>query len=185
MFKKIFNIIGFLNILGLLIVLFVLPDFIGEYETTLLDYISMKSVLILSIPTFICFVYGQIKYSLIIKESLINWLPLKILGSIILLPAFSFLFSFCILLNIYGISNLIFSDEQATLTGTIYKKDVHEVAKGPDNYYLYFNSDKQYKIEVDRDTINKYNLGDTLSLKTKKGSFFGYYIGNKQKSYKK
>tara|TARA_B110000114_G_scaffold27436_1_gene27508 strand:- start:188 stop:856 length:669 start_codon:yes stop_codon:yes gene_type:complete len=180
---KAFLIFSILNFVGLLIVLVLFPDFIGEDEKTLIDYLPWRAVFLLWVLFAIFLGIGQFaKPPFFEPVWLKNSRIMKVLIFILVVPSFSFLFAASSVLIVYGLINYSFIHEKKEIEGELYKKEISE-SRGHrggrwTHHHCYFNKDKKYKIKVSESLFEELREGDNLELKVLKGRLTGYYVSD-------
>lgn len=178
---KAFLIFCILNFIGLVIVFFVFPDFIGDNERTIIEYIPFKFVVILWILLAIFIGIGQTKKPPFFEPVWFsNSRIMKIFTSILAVVGFPFLFASSSVLVVYSLINYSFINEEAVLEGKLYKKEVIE-SRGHrggryENYYIYFNEEKKYSMKVSESLFNDLKDEDIIELNVLKGRLNGYYV---------
>jgi len=165
-------------ILGLVIVYFGFPNYIGENETDLLDIVPIKIVLYFSILTCCILIYLHLKFGINIFESRVKNKPTKQIVYIILYPVVSIMISYMILFDLYSCSNYCFTTDKQMLTGMVYKMNITHSSKGPDKYYMNFSWSKKYRLRVSRSDYLRYKQGDKININVYKGRFLGYYLND-------
>jgi hypothetical protein len=181
---RVFLIYCFLNFVGLFIVLVLFPDFIGEEERTIVDYIPFKLVFILWILFAILIGIGQTKQSPFFEP---EWFRdsrvMKIFTSILAVPSFSFIFSISSVLVIYSLINYSFINEEIVLEGKLYQKEIsestgHRSIRKRKHYYVYFNEKKKYCVKVTESAFDDLKEGDIVELQVLKGRLDGFYFSD-------
>ena len=176
--SRVFSISMIPIIVGFLISYFFLPEFIGENETEQFDIVPNKMLMVLFFLMSGLFIYLQVKYK-VIFENKFNFLPLNVLLSALLLPVLAGLISWALLFSVYSLSNFGFANKIENISGKIYKKDVYEVSKGPNKYFIYFNEIQRFKLRVNKRKHDSYGIGDDISIEALKGRHTGYYLTSK------
>lgn len=165
---------------GLCLAIFI-PQFINEGESSTMN-IPFRYIFTLWLILMSLFSYAQIKDSSLFQ---LKW-PKNpkisgILGSILIIPTFSFLFSFVIVYSIFSMLNYSYATDKVFINGELYKKEITEKRRGRNikktkNYYVYFNEDKQFRFEISKPVYDELREGDSLELKVLKGRLEGYYL---------
>jgi hypothetical protein len=182
-FGKVLLIFTVWNIIGFFIV-FSFPEFIGEEEKTFADCLPWKLIFILWVLFAILIGIGQTKKPPIFEpEWFRDSMVMKIFISILAVPTISFLPAFMSVFAIYGLINYSFVNEEVALEGKLYKKEIKESKRRRSStirkeYYIYFNEEKKYCLEVGKHSFTDLEEGDSLKLKVLKGRLDGYYFSD-------
>tara|TARA_B110000967_G_scaffold165484_1_gene173196 strand:- start:548 stop:1180 length:633 start_codon:yes stop_codon:yes gene_type:complete len=177
----VFLIPAIISAIGSLWVAIRVPEYISEGEMTTMN-IPFRYIFILWLFLILLFIYAQIKDSSLFqlrwpKNSKVS----RILGSILAIPTFSLLFSFAIVHAIFSVLNYTYVTNEVVIKGKLYKKEITESRRRRSStirkeYYIYFNEDKRYCLQVGKHSFTDLEDGDSLELKVLKGRLNGYYI---------